>query len=754
MTRPRSDQPLAAARRAARASEPAVQPRGRVDGAPTTPTPTQPIRRRLDLDGPLRTRTPPATAAGPSPHRAGPSRTARTGRRRPRIPARSSRGAAARAARPAGRFGTGGPPPRPMPSRPTTAAPRSRGGSGRPSACLALVVGCSAASSAALGYDRWRRQRHRTTTASTACGRRTPPRSRPTTARSPAVAQALLPSTVQIVAAVRRRGRAAPPAPGFVLDREGHVVTNNHVVASAAEDDGPIIVDRPRGRAPRGDGRRSQLGLRPRRAGRSRAPTSLEPAALGASLGAARRRPRGRLRRPARPEPDRHVGHRQRPQPAGDHVGASPTTTRPTSTPCRPTPRSTPATPVARSSTSPARSSGVNSAIATTGGCLGGECGQHRRRLRHPDRAGPHDGRPDPAHRQGGVPRHRRPGAHRRRARRRRSARSPRSCADTPAERAGLQKDDVITAVDDQPVTDGIALIVAIRTHLPGDDRRDVGGARRRGADRRGHARRRGRLSQLRAPSVGDRRRVHERVLGRRTCVVSAYIRWMNSSSCAPLDAPLAPSADLDRGQVAASHQRVDLRAGGVEHLGDVGERQEAGVVGHGAIVPPTRPAPVAAGVLWRDRCESGLWTTMASCSDHRTSRAAPRRPVAVSDPRRPPTCPPPPGATPPGWRDPRLWVGVALVTGSVVAGRAHPGRCRRHDRRVGRLVRPGGRADRSPPTTSRPPGCASTTAPTSTATSASTSSCPTSAHPRAAAVGRASWCRPPRWGSRRRTTP
>ncbi|GIM65314.1 serine protease PepD [Planomonospora venezuelensis] len=40
---------------------------------------------------------------------------------------------------------------------------------------------------------------------------------------------------------------------------------------------------------------------------------------------------------------------------------------------------------------------------------------------------------------------------------------------DTPAERAGLEKDDVITAVDDQPVSDGISLIVAIRTHLPGE---------------------------------------------------------------------------------------------------------------------------------------------------------------------------------------------------------------------------------------------------------------------------------------------
>jgi putative serine protease PepD len=39
----------------------------------------------------------------------------------------------------------------------------------------------------------------------------------------------------------------------------------------------------------------------------------------------------------------------------------------------------------------------------------------------------------------------------------------------TPAEDAGLLKDDVVTAVDGKPVTDGIALIVAIRTHQPGD---------------------------------------------------------------------------------------------------------------------------------------------------------------------------------------------------------------------------------------------------------------------------------------------
>ncbi|MFM6851777.1 MAG: trypsin-like peptidase domain-containing protein, partial [Terrabacter sp.] len=56
-----------------------------------------------------------------------------------------------------------------------------------------------------------------------------------------AVAQALLPSTVQILAEFDGRAAGATGS-GFVLDRDGHVVTNNHVVASAAEGDGPIVV--------------------------------------------------------------------------------------------------------------------------------------------------------------------------------------------------------------------------------------------------------------------------------------------------------------------------------------------------------------------------------------------------------------------------------------------------------------------------------------------------------------------------------
>jgi putative serine protease PepD len=39
----------------------------------------------------------------------------------------------------------------------------------------------------------------------------------------------------------------------------------------------------------------------------------------------------------------------------------------------------------------------------------------------------------------------------------------------TPAAAAGLQKGDVVTSVDGKQITDGISLIVAIRSHQPGE---------------------------------------------------------------------------------------------------------------------------------------------------------------------------------------------------------------------------------------------------------------------------------------------
>ena len=58
-----------------------------------------------------------------------------------------------------------------------------------------------------------------------------------------AVAEQLLPSTVQISAEYEGQDGGATGS-GFVLDSQGHIITNNHVVEQAAEDDGPIeIVD-------------------------------------------------------------------------------------------------------------------------------------------------------------------------------------------------------------------------------------------------------------------------------------------------------------------------------------------------------------------------------------------------------------------------------------------------------------------------------------------------------------------------------
>ncbi len=54
----------------------------------------------------------------------------------------------------------------------------------------------------------------------------------------------MLPSTVQIIAEFDGDPRGAIGS-GFVLDKQGHVITKNHVVDEAAKDDGNIeIVDR------------------------------------------------------------------------------------------------------------------------------------------------------------------------------------------------------------------------------------------------------------------------------------------------------------------------------------------------------------------------------------------------------------------------------------------------------------------------------------------------------------------------------
>ena len=280
-----------------------------------------------------------------------------------------------------------------------------------------------------------------------------------------AVAQELLPSTVQIVAEFDGQAGGATGS-GFVLDNEGHVITNNHVVESAAEDDGPIeVVDT--------DGNRYSAEL----VGRSPVydlavlyvedATDLRPAALGASetlnIG------------------DGVVA-------IGSPLGLSSTVTagivsalnRPVTTGDSADDASYINAVQTDAAINPGNSGGplvnlkgqvvgVNSAIATAGGGLGGETGGNigvgfaipieqvrttadqilrTGEARYPiigatvQTGGRDEGR-------GAVIEEVQP--------------------DTPAERAGLAKDDVVTALEGDRVTDGIALIVMIRTHQPGE---------------------------------------------------------------------------------------------------------------------------------------------------------------------------------------------------------------------------------------------------------------------------------------------
>ena len=131
------------------------------------------------------------------------------------------------------------------------------------------------------------------------------------------MAKEVLPSTVQILAQYQGQDDGATGS-GFVLDTQGHFITNNHVVADAAENDGPIeVVDQ--------DGNRFVATL----VGRS--PTydlavlyvaggpDLPAAALGASQALNVGDPVVAFGSPLGPELDGDCRHRERAQPAGDH---------------------------------------------------------------------------------------------------------------------------------------------------------------------------------------------------------------------------------------------------------------------------------------------------------------------------------------------------------------------------------------------------------------------------------------------------
>lgn len=280
-----------------------------------------------------------------------------------------------------------------------------------------------------------------------------------------AVAQAVLPSTVQILAEYGGQASGATGS-GWVMDKNGHIVTNNHVIESAAKDKGPIVVvDQNRnryeatvvGRSPVYDLAVLKVekydGLVPAKLGYSSRMRVGEPVvAIGSPLGLPGTVTSG------------IVSYLQRPVTTGSpsddssYINAVQTD----------------------AAINPGNSGGpllnmqgevigVNSAIATAGGgSVDSEAGNigvgfaipveqvrvtadqilKTGKAQHPVIGA--------QVKTGGVTSGE-------------GAELAKIIADSPAEKAGLRKGDVITHVDGERVTEGVALIVAIRTHQPGE---------------------------------------------------------------------------------------------------------------------------------------------------------------------------------------------------------------------------------------------------------------------------------------------
>ena len=277
-----------------------------------------------------------------------------------------------------------------------------------------------------------------------------------------AVAQQLLPSTIQVLAQYQGRKDGATGS-GFVLDRAGHYITNNHVVADAVDHDGPIeIVDQ------NGDKYAAKV------VGRS--PTydlavlyvkhspSLPPASLGTA----------QILRVG----DQVVAF-------GSPLGLSSTVTsgivsalnRPVTTSDSGTDSSYINAVQTDAAINPGNSGGplvdlsgrvvgVNSAIATTGGSTG-ESGNIGVGF-----AIPIDQVKITADQilRTGEARYPVIGARVQTGQRDGSGAEIDEVVDgTPADEAGLEKGDVVVALEGQKITDGIALIVSIRSHQPGE---------------------------------------------------------------------------------------------------------------------------------------------------------------------------------------------------------------------------------------------------------------------------------------------
>jgi putative serine protease PepD len=333
-------------------------------------------------------------------------------------------------------------------------------------AVLALLLGVVGGVAGGAAYETW--HRHRTEGQLTGglgdAGTVTTPPLPAGNHSVAAVAQRLLPSTIQVLAAYHGAKDGATGS-GFVLDAAGHYITNNHVVADAVSNQGPIeIVD--------------QQGDRFRATVVGRSPTydlavlyvkgapPLPPASLGTA---------GVLR-----VGDQVVAF-------GSPLGLSSTVTsgivsalnRPVTTSDAASQASSYINAVQTDAAiNPGNSGGplvdltgrvvgVNSAIATTGSSGSEQAGNigvgfaipidqvkitADQILRTGEARYPVIGATVNTGDTGD------PGA---------KILAVKSSG--PAARAGLRKGDVVTAIADEPVADGIALIVAIRSHQPGE---------------------------------------------------------------------------------------------------------------------------------------------------------------------------------------------------------------------------------------------------------------------------------------------
>jgi putative serine protease PepD len=277
-----------------------------------------------------------------------------------------------------------------------------------------------------------------------------------------AVAAKVLPSTVQ-VRTVNGEGDAATGATGsgFVIDRRGHVITNSHVV-EAASDGGRIEVIDFAGRSHRAEivGRspvydvavldvESPRGLKPAVLGSSRRmQVGQTVVAIGSPLGLSATVTSG------------IVSALDRPVTTGDSDASSYINAVQTDAAINPGNSGGPLVDLR------GQVVGVNSAIATTGGILGGERGNIGVGFAIPMEQVRVTARQllDTGEAEYPVI-----GANVNTGRGSGGATVVEVMSGTPASRAGLLEGDRIVAIEGERVADGISLIVAIRTHRPGE---------------------------------------------------------------------------------------------------------------------------------------------------------------------------------------------------------------------------------------------------------------------------------------------